>query len=128
MKKIVALAFVVLSAAACTPTEIHAYLTAQNVEVPVIAPTDRDAGLSLPATARTEVVHGETVNVVAYVTETGEADGYFVYDGAGGRWLVMANAQPAHAYVYRVTADRCFADPFGTFVYDPAACGAIPIP
>lgn len=131
MKKLIVLAFVLLTATACTPEEMASYLRVQEEAVPTIAVTDRQAGLTLPATGHTEVVWGETVNVVAWVGDRGEADGYFVFDGVQqgleGRWLVMDNAEPAHAYIYRVTEDPCFADPFGVIRYDPAVCGAIPV-
>ena len=127
MKKLWIVAFVVLAAAACTPEQANVWNALQVDPVPVISPTDRAAGLSLPATSHIEVVHGETVNVVAYVGDDGESRGYFVYDNSEGRWLVILNSEPAHAYVYRVTADPCFTDPFGVVAFDPTICGPYPI-
>jgi hypothetical protein len=128
MKRILIVAFVVLAATACTPEQITAWRALQHDSVPTIGARDRDAALTLPATGHTEVVWGETVNVVAWFTDTGEELSTFVFERADGtRGLVYRNDLPAHAYTYVVTANPCWFDPFGIVTYDPAVCGQIPV-
>lgn len=124
--RLLAFALIALTAAACTPDEVRLwnYVSETDVpEPPVLDTSDREAMMTLPATFVTQDVWGETVHLIGWYGDNGQAQNSFVYeDTESRRWIITSN-DGHNGYTWLLSDDPCDYDAFngvtGTDCPDP---------